>query len=107
MDNVNHPEHYTHLKVEAIDITENFNFNMGNALKYIIRADHKGKPIEDLKKAAWYINREIERRDADVRLQVREPAREGNSTQHDRNAKALLPLRKAFTKGPGHTGRDL
>lgn len=62
MDNVNHPKHYTHLPIEAIEITEHFNFCMGNALKYIIRADHKGNPIEDLKKAAWYINREIERR---------------------------------------------
>jgi hypothetical protein len=62
MDNINHPSHYTHLPVEAIEITEHFNFNMGNALKYVIRADYKGSPIDDLKKAAWYINREIERR---------------------------------------------
>jgi len=48
--------------IEAIDVTENFNFNLGNALKYIIRADHKGKPLEDLQKAAWYVNREIARR---------------------------------------------
>lgn len=66
IDAVNHPSHYTHMPVEAIDITEHFNFCMGNALKYIIRADHKGNPIEDLKKAAWYINREIERRSADL-----------------------------------------
>jgi hypothetical protein len=66
---INHPPHYTHLPVEAIEITEHFNFCMGNALKYIIRADHKGKPIEDLRKAVWYLNREIERRlDADVHL---------------------------------------
>ena len=69
LDKVNHPPHYTHLPVEAIEITEHFNFCMGNALKYIIRADHKGKPIEDLRKAVWYLNREIERRlDADVQL---------------------------------------
>ena len=37
-------------------------FNLGNAIKYIWRADLKGKPIEDLEKAIWYINREIERR---------------------------------------------
>lgn len=65
-EKVNHPPHYTHLPVEAIDITEHFNFCMGNALKYIIRADHKGNAIEDLKKAAWYINREIERRNAGI-----------------------------------------
>jgi hypothetical protein len=38
------------------------NFCLGNALKYIWRADLKGDAIEDLQKAAWYINREIERR---------------------------------------------
>jgi hypothetical protein len=65
MDTINHPNHYTHMPIEAIDITEHFNFCMGNALKYIIRADHKGNPIEDLRKAAWYINREIEKRLAD------------------------------------------
>ena len=63
-DVVNHPSHYTQMPrgIEAIDVTENFNFNLGNALKYIIRADHKGKPLEDLQKAAWYVNREIARR---------------------------------------------
>lgn len=68
MDNVNSPNHYLQLPagIEAIDITENFNNNMGNALKYIIRADHKGKPLEDLSKAAWYINREIARRNATI-----------------------------------------
>ena len=66
---INHPPHYTHLPVEAIEITEHFNFCMGNALKYIIRADHKGKPNEDLRRAVWYLNREIERRlDADIQL---------------------------------------
>ena len=66
-DVVNMPSHYTQLPVEAIDITEHFNFCMGNALKYIWRADHKGKPVEDLRKAAWYIQREIERRERDGR----------------------------------------
>ena len=61
-DHVNSPSHYQWLPVEAIEITELFNFNMGNALKYIIRADHKGNPLEDLRKAAWYIEREIARR---------------------------------------------
>lgn len=61
-DAVNMPSHYTQLPVEAIDITEHFNFCMGNALKYIWRADHKGKPIEDLRKAIWYLQREVERR---------------------------------------------
>lgn len=61
-DPVNKPNHYRWLPVEAIEITELFNFNLGNALKYIIRADHKGKPIEDLEKARWYLDRELQRR---------------------------------------------
>lgn len=62
-DNVNHPSHYNQNSGwEAIDVTEQFNFCLGNALKYIIRCDHKGKPIEDLRKAVWYIEREINRR---------------------------------------------
>jgi len=63
-DNINHPKHYTWLPngLEVIDITENLNFCLGNAVKYILRADHKGSPIEDLQKAIWYLNREISRR---------------------------------------------
>lgn len=59
---MNSPKHYRWLPVEVIEITEHFNFRMGNALKYIMRADHKGKPVEDLKKAVWYIQREIDSR---------------------------------------------
>jgi len=65
MDMVNHPPYYTaHPSgVECIDIVEHMPFNIGSAIKYLWRADHKHQtPIEDLKKAAWYINREIERR---------------------------------------------
>ena len=63
-DNVNHPAHYlAHPSgIEVIQITEHLNFCLGNAVKYILRADHKGKPIEDLNKARWYIEREITRR---------------------------------------------
>lgn len=63
-DRVNHPKHYTaHPSgVECITVVEHFNFNLGNAIKYIWRADNKSDPVEDLKKAAWYINREIHRR---------------------------------------------
>jgi hypothetical protein len=62
-DMVNHPPHYTWLPhgLEAIDITEQFNFNLGNALKYVIRSRHKGSEVQDLKKARWYIDREITR----------------------------------------------
>jgi hypothetical protein len=62
-DNVNHPKHYTSHPsgVEAIEITEHFNFNKGNAIKYIWRSSDKGKEVEDLRKARWYIDREIAR----------------------------------------------
>ena len=63
-DPVDHPPHYkSHPSgVECIQITEHMGFNLGNAVKYIWRADLKGNAGDDLKKAAWYINREIQRR---------------------------------------------
>jgi hypothetical protein len=63
-DKINHPPHYTaHPSgVECIEITEGFSFNIGNAIKYLWRADEKGAPLDDLKKAGWYIEREITRR---------------------------------------------
>lgn len=62
-DPVNHPPHYTgHASgVECIQITEHMNFCRGNAVKYIWRCGEKGDPVQDLKKARWYIDREIER----------------------------------------------
>lgn len=63
-DLINHPPHYTQHPsgVECIQITEHMGFNLGNAVKYIWRADLKGAAIDDLKKAAFYIEREIVRR---------------------------------------------
>ena len=62
-DNVNSPSHYTSHPsgVEAIDITRHFNFNLGNVIKYVWRAGLKGENIEDLQKARFYINDELER----------------------------------------------
>lgn len=62
-DYVNHPPHYTSHPsgVECITVTEWMNFNLGNCVKYIWRADEKGNTIEDLKKARWYLDREIAR----------------------------------------------
>lgn len=73
-DNVNHPKHYTaHPSgIECIQITEHMNFNCGNAVKYLWRTDHKNG-IEDLKKAAWYINREIERLEKTKKLEIHSP----------------------------------
>ena len=60
---VNHPKHYNRGKYEAIDVIEDWqmNFSLGNALKYLSRAGHKDDIIQDLKKAKWYIDREIQR----------------------------------------------
>lgn len=66
-DPVNLPDHYTKLPVECIDVTEHFNFCLGNAIKYIWRADHKGNPVQDLEKAIWYLRRELDRRERDGR----------------------------------------
>ena len=65
-DLVNHPPHYTeHASgIECIQITEHMGFNLGNAVKYIWRCDLKKEAIEDLKKAIWYINREIQKRES-------------------------------------------
>jgi hypothetical protein len=62
-DSVNHPEHYGGVDnpYEAIKVVEAWalNFNLGNTLKYISRAGKKGDLLEDLKKARWYLDREI------------------------------------------------
>lgn len=62
-DLINHPPHYTSHPsgIECIDVTEHFNFNVGNAVKYLWRAGLKGNQIEDLQKARWYVDREIQR----------------------------------------------
>ena len=61
IDNVNHPSHYKVGGIETIDFIEakQLNYNLGNVIKYITRADHKGNTYEDLCKARWYLNREI------------------------------------------------
>jgi len=62
-DEVNRPAHYVgHPSgVECIEITEHFNFNLGNVIKYVWRAGSKGDRLTDLRKAEFYIKREIER----------------------------------------------
>lgn len=63
-DVINHPQHYKRSPsgVECITVTEHMGFNLGNAVKYIWRADFKGKALEDLKKAQFYLAREIANR---------------------------------------------
>ena len=65
MSRVRHPDHYqTNAGLEAIDVIEAFfhdSFHLGNVFKYIARAGRKGDYVEDLQKAAWYLQREIDR----------------------------------------------
>ena len=60
-DSINHPAHYTAGGIETIDFIEakKLNYNLGNVVKYLTRADHKGSKLEDLRKAQWYLTREI------------------------------------------------
>jgi hypothetical protein len=65
-DLVNKPPHYREHPsgIECIQVTEHMNFCLGNAVKYIWRSSLKGNTVEDLKKALWYIDREIKRLEA-------------------------------------------
>jgi len=70
MDPVNHPAHYTDHPsgIECIRVAEHHNFCIGNAIKYLWRAGRKGDAVQDLRKAIWYIEREI------LRLQRPQPS---------------------------------
>lgn len=65
-DPINHPVHYTSHPsgIECINIVEHMSYNLGNVIKYIWRFENKNG-IEDLKKALWYLNREIARLEKD------------------------------------------
>lgn len=71
VDLVNHPPHYAdgpmHSAcgdpIECIDVTRHMGFNLGNVVKYIWRAGKKGQLLEDLRKARWYLDDEITRRE--------------------------------------------
>ena len=94
-EQVNHPSHYNQ-GIEAIDIIESWdlNFSLGNAIKYILRSPYKGKQIEDLEKARWYIDREIERlkkeRDRDILQEIK------NNT--NLSADKFIKLKKGMNK---------
>ena len=80
-DNINHPAHYTAQPVECIEMTEHLPFNAGNAIKYLWRYKDKNG-AEDLKKARWYLNREL--------VSGREPTAFGLSTQDVQRLNAAL-----------------
>jgi hypothetical protein len=58
---VDHPQHYQGKNFEVIDIINDYslNFELGNAIKYILRADKKDNKKQDLEKAIWYLNHEL------------------------------------------------
>jgi len=60
-DSVNHPPHYKVGGIETIDFIEakGLDYNLGNVVKYVTRADHKGNKLQDLEKARWYLDRAI------------------------------------------------
>ena len=60
-NNVNHPSHYNQGRIEVIDAIEDWDLNFceGNVVKYVARHRFKGEPLEDLKKARWYLERLI------------------------------------------------
>lgn len=61
LDPVNSPSHYKVGGIETIDFIEakDLGYNLGNVVKYVTRAHHKGELLQDLKKAQWYLNREV------------------------------------------------
>lgn len=63
IDEINSPEHYTHSNIEPIQVVEmwGLGFHLGNVIKYIARAEHKHNKLQDLRKAEWYLRREIAR----------------------------------------------
>lgn len=62
-DMVNHPPHYTVGGIETIDFIEakQLSYHLGNVVKYVVRAGHKGDPLQDLQKARWYLERAIQK----------------------------------------------
>jgi hypothetical protein len=64
INEINHPIHYNKhpADIECIDVVEHMSFNIGNAIKYLWRAEHKENFETDMQKAIWYINREMQRK---------------------------------------------
>lgn len=100
---VNHPPHYnSHPSgIEQIEVTGHMNFCLGNAVKYIWRCDEKGKPIEDLHKAIFYLNWEIKRRNGESKEEIaREPKQREHQTS-DSLIRAIRVLEEAYNEKGG------
>jgi hypothetical protein len=76
-DPVNHPSHYTFSKLEVIDAIEawGLGFHLGNSVKYIARAPHKGTELQDLKKSRWYLDRRIANLEKEIAAAARKKTR--------------------------------
>ena len=63
VERIDHPPHYTFGAIEVIDAIEDWRlgFHLGNVVKYVARSAHKGDQLADLRKARWYLEREIAR----------------------------------------------
>jgi len=70
-ERVDHPDHYNQGHIEVIDAIEEWEMGFcdGNVIKYVARHRHKGKPIEDLKKAKWYLERLIQQYEQEKRIE--------------------------------------
>ena len=104
-DNVNHPSRYIiHPSyVEAIQIAEHMGFCLGSAIKYIMRCDEKGDAVEDLKKAVWYLEREIAKREIEFT-----PIKTDDELATEKRTETIILVRKRMIKkGYGITGEIL
>ena len=81
-ERINHPEHYQGKKFEVIDIIDDYNlsFSLGNVIKYVLRAGKKEDAVEDLKKARWYLTREID--DLEDQIEQSTPVKEKPKAYH-------------------------
>lgn len=102
MSNVTHPAHYNTGKIEVIEAIEDWklSYHRGNVVKYVARAGKKDptKTIEDLEKAKWYLEREIERLRA--AKESREPVRPNDMNPRPAETKTFIPAGQVCF--PGH-----
>ena len=108
-DKINHPKHYTQHPsgVECITVTECFNFNIGNAIKYLWRAGLKDATLDDLKKARWYCDREIQRLEKMELLakSLTKSAETINTVAGITAASLLIPVMKKYYREEKKKGR--
>lgn len=79
-ETVNHPPHYNVGKIEVIDaiVDWRLGFSLGNVVKYVARAEHKAKTLEDLKKARWYLDYHIQQLEKEQHAQQTDQSQKAN-----------------------------